>query len=122
MEEWGGDIISVPVSALNGDNIDTLLEMILLVAEMEELTANPNRRAIGVVIEAELDVGRGSVATVLVQNGTLRIGDSVVIGTAYGKIRAMTNDRGKRVKSGPSTAVKLPVYPKCRRLGNKCLW
>lgn len=108
MEEWGGDIISVPVSALNGDNIDTLLEMILLVAEMEELTANPNRRAIGVVIEAELDVGRGSVATVLVQNGTLRIGDSVVIGTAYGKIRAMTNDRGKRVKiAGPSTAVEI---------------
>ncbi|HZJ76274.1 MAG TPA: translation initiation factor IF-2 [Oscillospiraceae bacterium] len=108
MEEWGGDTISVPVSALNGDNIDVLLEMILLVAEMEELTANPNRRAIGVVIEAELDVGRGSVATVLVQNGTLKIGDSVVIGTAYGKIRAMTNDRGKRVKTaGPSTAVEI---------------
>ncbi len=108
MEEWGGDVISVPVSALRGDNIDTLLEMILLVAEMEELTANPDRKAMGVVIEAELDVGKGSVATILVQNGTLEIGDSVVIGTAYGKIRAMTNDRGQRVKmAGPSTAVEI---------------
>lgn len=108
IEEWGGDIISVPVSALSGDNIETLLEMILLVAEIEELTANPNRKAMGVVIEAKLDVGRGSVATVLVQNGTLKIGDSVVIGTAYGKIRAMMNDKGKRVKTaGPSTAVEI---------------
>lgn len=108
IEEWGGDIISVPVSALSGDNIETLLEMILLVAEIEELTANPDRKAMGVVIEAKLDVGRGSVATVLVQNGTLKIGDSVVIGTAYGKIRAMMNDKGKRVKTaGPSTAVEI---------------
>lgn len=108
IEEWGGDVISVPVSALKGDNIDTLLEMILLVAEMEELKANPNRGAIGTVIEAELDVGKGAVATVLVQNGSLKIGDSVVIGTAYGRIRAMTNDKGKRVKiAGPSTAVEI---------------
>lgn len=108
IEEWGGDVISVPVSALSGDNIETLLEMVLLVAEVEELTANPNRKAIGIVIEARLDVGRGSVATVLVQNGTLKIGDSVVIGTAYGKIRAMMNDKGKRVKTaGPSTAVEI---------------
>lgn len=108
IEDWGGDVIAVPVSALNRDNIDTLLEMILLVAEVEELTANPNRKALGVVIEAELDVGKGSVATVLVQNGTLKVGDSVVIGTAYGKIRAMMNDKGKRVKTaGPSTAVEI---------------
>lgn len=108
IEEWGGDVISVPVSALSGDNIEALLEMILLVAEIEELTANPNRNAMGVVIEAKLDVGKGSVATVLVQNGTLRIGDAVVIGTAYGKIRAMMNDKGKRVKvAGPSTAVEI---------------
>lgn len=108
IEEWGGDVISVPVSALNGENIDSLLEMILLVAEMEEFKANPNRKAIGTVIEAQLDVGKGSVATVLVQNGTLKIGDSVVIGTAYGRIRAMMNDKGKRVKiAGPSTAVEI---------------
>lgn len=108
IEEWGGDVISVPVSALTGDNIDTLLEMILLVAEMEELKANPNRKAIGTVVEAELDVGKGAIATVLVQNGTLKIGDSVVIGTAFGRIRAMTNDKGKRVKTaGPSTAVEI---------------
>lgn len=108
IEEWGGDIISVPVSAMTGENIDTLLEMILLVAEMEELKANPNRNAIGTVIEAQLDVGKGSVATILVQNGTLRIGDSVVIGTTHGRIRAMMNDKGKRVKiAGPSTAVEI---------------
>lgn len=108
IEDWGGDVIAVPVSALNRDNIDTLLEMILLVAEVEELKANPNRKALGVVIEAELDVGKGSVATVLVQNGTLKVGDSVVIGTAYGKIRAMMNDKGKRVRTaGPSTAVEI---------------
>lgn len=108
IEDWGGDVISVPVSALNGDNIETLLEMILLVAEIEELTANPNRDATGVVIEAKLDVGKGSVATVLVQNGTLKTGDSVVIGTTYGKVRAMMNDKGKGVKAaGPSTAVEI---------------
>ncbi|MBU5677461.1 translation initiation factor IF-2 [Alkaliphilus sp. MSJ-5] len=108
IEEWGGDVISVPVSALNGENIDTLLEMILLVAEMEEFKANPNRKAIGTVIEAQLDVGKGSVATILIQNGTLKIGDSVVIGTTHGRIRAMMNDKGKRVNvAGPSTAVEI---------------
>lgn len=108
IEEWGGNVISVPVSALQGTNIDELLEMILLAAEMEELKANPNRNAIGTVVEAQLDKGRGAVATVLVQNGTLRVGDSVVIGTTYGRIRAMVNDKGKRVKTaGPSTAVEI---------------
>ncbi len=108
VEEWGGEVISVPVSALSGENIDTLLEMILLVAEMEELKANPERNAVGIVIEAELNVGKGSTATVLIQNGTLKIGDSVVIGTTHGRIRAMINDKGKRVKkAGPSTAVEI---------------
>ncbi|KAB3531338.1 translation initiation factor IF-2 [Alkaliphilus serpentinus] len=108
IEEWGGDIISVAVSALQGINIDELLEMILLVAEVEELKANPNRDAIGVVIEAQLDKGRGSVATILVQKGTLKVGDSVVIGNTYGRVRAMVNDKGKRVKiAPPSTAVEI---------------
>lgn len=108
IEEWGGDVIAVAVSALQGLNIDELLEMILLVAEMEELKANPNRRAVGTVVEAELDKGRGAVATILVQNGTLKVGDSVVIGTSHGRIRAMVNDKGKRVKiAGPSTAVEI---------------
>jgi translation initiation factor IF-2 len=103
-EEWGGDTIFVPVSALRGDGIDELLEMILLVAEMQELKANPNKRARGVVIEAKLDKGRGAVATVLVQNGTLQVGDAVVAGNYFGKIRAMMNDRGRRVKSAPPAA------------------
>lgn len=108
IEEWGGDIISVAVSALQGTNIDELLEMILLVAEVEEFKANPNRNAVGVVIEAQLDKGRGSVATVLVQNGTLKVGDSVVIGNTYGRIRAMINDKGKPVRiATPSTAVEI---------------
>ncbi len=111
IEEWGGDVISIPVSAHNKTNIDTLLEMILLVSEMEELKANPNRKAIGIVVEAELDRGRGPVATVLVQNGTLRVGDSVVIGTTYGRIRAMINDKGKRVQRAlPATAVEITGF------------
>ncbi|WP_089970103.1 translation initiation factor IF-2 [Lihuaxuella thermophila] len=100
-EEWGGDTIFVPVSALKGEGIDDLLEMILLVAEVQELKANPNKRARGVVLEAELDKGRGAVATVLVQNGTLKVGDGVVVGNYFGKIRAMINDRGRRVKAAP---------------------
>lgn len=100
-EEWGGDTIYVPVSALKGDGIDELLEMVLLVAEMQELKANPNKRARGVVIEAELDKGRGAVATVLVQNGTLKVGDVIVAGNYFGKVRAMINDRGRRVKEAP---------------------
>ncbi len=108
IEEFGGDVISVPVSALQRTNIDSLLEMILLVSEMEELKANPNRKATGIVVEAKLDKGRGAVATVLVQNGTLKIGDSVVIGNTCGRIRAMINDKGKNVKTAkPSTAIEI---------------
>ncbi|WP_250672821.1 translation initiation factor IF-2 [Paraclostridium ghonii] len=108
VEDWGGDVISVPVSARQNTNIDTLLEMILLVAEMEELKANPDKRAVGTVIEAQLDKGRGPVATVLVQGGTLKVGDPIVAGTASGKVRAMINDKGRRVRvAGPSTAVEI---------------
>ena len=108
VEDWGGDVISVPVSALKKEGIDTLLEMILLVSEVEELKANPNKRAVGTVVEAELDKGRGPVATVLVQGGTLKVGDPVVCGAASGKVRAMINSKGKRVKqAGPSTAVEI---------------
>ena len=97
-EEWGGDTIMVPVSALNGDNLDTLLEMILLVAEVEDLSANPDRSARGTVIEAHLDKAKGPVATLLIQNGTLRVGDILVAGSSLGKVRAMVDDRGKRVQ------------------------
>ncbi|MFD2212810.1 translation initiation factor IF-2 [Metabacillus endolithicus] len=107
-EAWGGDTIFVPVSALTGDGIDDLLEMILLVTEVEELKANPNRRATGTVIEAQLDKGRGSVATLLVQNGTLRVGDPIVVGNTFGRVRAMVNDLGRRVKeAAPSTPVEI---------------
>lgn len=107
-EAWGGDTIFVPVSALTGDGIDDLLEMILLVTEVEELKANPNRRATGTVIEAQLDKGRGSVATLLVQNGTLRVGDPIVVGNTFGRVRAMVNDIGRRVKeAAPSTPVEI---------------
>ena len=107
-EEWGGDTICVPVSALKGENIDTLLEMVLLVADLKELKSNPNRLAKGTVIESQLDKGRGPVATVLVQNGTLKIGDVIVAGTAVGKVRAMMDDKGKRVKkAGPSVPVEI---------------
>lgn len=107
-EAWGGDTIFVPVSALKGEGIDALLEMILLVSEVEEWKANPKRRATGSVIEAQLDKGRGSVATLLVQNGTLRVGDPIVVGNTYGRVRAMVNDLGRRVKeAGPSTPVEV---------------
>ncbi len=107
-EEWGGDVICVPVSAVTGMGIDDLLENILLVAEMKELRANPNRRAKGIVIEAKLDKGRGPVATILVQNGTLNNGDIVIAGTAVGRVRAMTDHAGKKVKSaGPSVPVEI---------------
>ncbi|MBD1380053.1 translation initiation factor IF-2 [Metabacillus arenae] len=107
-EAWGGDTIFVPVSALNGDGIDELLEMILLVSEVEEYKANPVRRATGTVIEAQLDKGRGSVATLLVQNGTLNVGDPIVVGNTFGRVRAMVNDLGRRVKvAGPSTPVEI---------------
>ncbi|WHI76651.1 translation initiation factor IF-2 [Staphylococcus epidermidis] len=107
-EDWGGDTIFVPLSALSGDGIDDLLEMIGLVAEVQELKANPNKQAVGTVIEAELDKSRGPVASLLVQNGTLNVGDAIVVGNTYGRIRAMVNDLGKRIKSaGPSTPVEI---------------
>ncbi|MBC6475525.1 MAG: translation initiation factor IF-2 [Hormoscilla sp. GM102CHS1] len=107
-EEWGGETIMVPVSASEGENLDTLLEMILLVAEIEELSANPDRVAKGTVIEAHLDKAKGPVATLLVQNGTLRVGDTLLAGAAIGKIRAMIDDRGQRVETaGPSCAVEV---------------
>ena len=107
-EEWGGDTITVPVSALKNEGIDELLEMIVLLAEMQELKANPNRNAVGTVVEAQLDKGKGPVATVLVQKGTLRVGDMVVCGSASGRIRAMFDDKGKNVKkAGPSIPVAI---------------
>ncbi len=107
-EDWGGDTTMVPVSALKGENLDELLEMIVLVAEVEELSANPNRPAKGTIIEAHLDKTRGPVATLLVQNGTLRIGDSIVAGAVFGKIRAMVDDRGEKVEeASPSFAVEI---------------
>ncbi|MFI2129680.1 translation initiation factor IF-2 [Lysinibacillus fusiformis] len=107
-EAWGGETIFVPISALKGEGIDTLLEMILLVAEVGELKANPDRLALGTVIEAQLDKGRGSVATLLVQDGTLKVGDPIVVGHTFGRVRAMVNDKGRRVKeAGPSTPVEI---------------
>ena len=107
-EEWGGDTVMVAVSAISGENLETLLEMILLVAEVEDLYANPDRSARGTVIEAHLDKAKGPVATLLIQNGTLRVGDTLVAGSALGKVRAMVDDRGQRVKQAdPSFAVEV---------------
>ena len=107
-EDWGGDTIFVPVSAHTREGLDTLLEMILLVSEVKELKANPNRKARGLVIEAQLDKGRGPVATVLVQKGTLHVGDAVAAGSCHGRVRAMIDDKGRRVKeAGPSTPVEI---------------
>ena len=107
-EEWGGDAIIVPISAKQNIGIDKLLEMVLFVAEYQNLKANPKRKASGSIIEAKLDKGVGAVASVLVQNGTLHVGDYVVVGTCTGKIRAMMNDKNERIKSvGPSTAVQI---------------
>ena len=107
-EEWGGDVICVPVSAVTHEGIDTLLEMVLLTADMRELKANPSRRARGTVIEAQLDKGRGPVATVLVQNGTLHAGDVMIAGTSVGRVRVMTDDKGRKLKeAGPSTPVEI---------------
>ena len=107
-EDWGGDTICVPVSAKTGENLDSLLEMILLTAEMQELTADPNRKSKGTVIEAKLDKGRGAVASLLIQNGTLHVGDSILVGSTYGRIRAMFDDMGKKIKSaGPSIPVEV---------------
>ncbi|MFL0504614.1 translation initiation factor IF-2 [Ureibacillus sp. 179-F W5.1 NHS] len=119
-EDWGGDTIFVPISALKGEGIDTLLEMILLVSEVAELKANPNRSAIGTVIEAQLDKGRGSVATLLVQDGTLRVGDPIVVGHAYGRVRAMVNDIGRRVKeAGPATPVEITGINEVPQAGDR---
>ncbi|WP_411170542.1 translation initiation factor IF-2 [Clostridium sp. MB05] len=107
-EDWGGDTICVPVSAKTGDNLEQLLEMVLLTAEMAEFKADPKRKAKGTVIEAQLDKGRGPVATLLVQNGTLHVGDSILVGSTYGRIRAMFDDKGKSIKSaGPSIPVEI---------------
>ena len=107
-EDWGGDTICVPVSAKEGQNIDQLLEMVILTAEIQELKANPNRKAKGTVIEAKLDKGRGPVASLLVQSGTLSVGDSILVGSTYGRVRAMFDDEGKKIKSaGPSIPVEI---------------
>ena len=117
-EEWGGDVIMVPVSAKQKQGINDLLENILLVAEVMELKANPNRKAYGVVIEAQLDKGRGAVCTVLVQKGSLRVGDTVLAGTAYGKVRAMTNERGEKVKvARPSMPVEILGFSEVPQAG-----
>lgn len=119
-EDWGGDVITVPVSAIKKEGLDELLEMILLVSEMSELKANPNRKAVGTIIEAELDKGRGPVATVLIQKGTLRIGDSIIAGTASGRVRAMIDSYGKRVKkASPSTAVEILGLSEVPQAGDK---
>ena len=119
-EAWGGDTIFVPISALKGEGIDELLEMILLTAEVGELKANPTRSAIGSVIEAQLDRGRGAIATLLVQDGTLRVGDPIVVGHAYGRVRAMVNDIGRRVKeAGPSTPVEITGLNEVPQAGDR---
>src|SRR5699024_4812143 len=105
---WGSDTIFVPISAINGEGIDDLLEMIILVDEVQELTANPNLVAYGTVIDAKLDKGRGSVATLLVQDGTLNLGQPLVVGNTHGRVRTMVSDLGERVKqAGPSTPVDI---------------
>lgn len=119
-EDWGGDTITVPVSAKSKLGIDELLEMVLLTAEMQELKANPARKAKGTVVEAKLDKGRGAVATLLVQNGTLHVGDSILVGTTYGKIRAMFDDKGKKTKiAGPSIPVEVLGLSEVPSAGDK---
>lgn len=119
-EDWGGDTICVPISALNNEGIDDLLEMVLLVAEMKELKANPDRPAQGIVVEAELDKNRGPVATILVQTGTLRTGDSVVVGTVYGRVRAMFDEAGEAVSAaGPARPVGLLGLSDVPRAGDR---
>lgn len=119
-EDWGGDTICVPVSAKSGEGLDTLLEMVILTSEMEELKADPERKAKGTVIEAKLDKGRGAVATLLVQNGTLRSGDSLLVGSTYGRIRAMFDDKGKKIKkAGPSIPVEILGLSEVPAAGDK---
>lgn len=120
VEDWGGDVICVPVSAHTKEGIDTLLEMVLLTAEMQELKANANRSARGTVIESKLDKGRGAVASLLVQNGTLHVGDSIAVGSTYGRIRAMFDDKGKKIKSaGPSIPVEILGLSEVPAAGDK---
>ncbi|HDR6220431.1 TPA: translation initiation factor IF-2 [Bacillus anthracis] len=119
-EAWGGDTIFVPISAIQGEGIDNLLEMILLISEVEEYKANPNRYATGTVIEAQLDKGKGTIATLLVQNGTLRVGDPIVVGTSFGRVRAMVSDIGRRVKvAGPSTPVEITGLNEVPQAGDR---
>lgn len=119
-EDWGGDTICVPVSAHTKEGIDNLLEMVLLSAEMLELKSSPNRKARGTVVEAQLDKGRGAVATLIVQNGTLNVGDSIVVGTSYGRIRAMFNDKGKNIKlAGPAMAAEILGLSEVPEAGDK---
>ncbi|HHY79561.1 MAG TPA: translation initiation factor IF-2 [Thermoanaerobacter sp.] len=121
-EEWGGNTICVPVSAKKNIGIDNLLEMILLVAEMEDLKANPNKPARGTIIEAKLEKGKGPVATVIVQNGTLQIGDAILAGTVYGKVRAMFDDRGRRIKkAGPSMPVEVLGFSEVPEAGDNLI-
>ncbi len=121
-EAWGGDTITVPVSARTKMGLNTLLEMVLLQADVLELRANPDRKAKGTIIEAQLDKGRGPVATVLVQNGTLHIGDPIVAGVAFGKVRAMMDDKGRRVKeAGPSTAVEVLGFNEVPSAGDEMI-
>jgi len=120
IEEYGGDVICVPVSARRGTGIDDLLEMILLVAEVQEIKANPNRPATGVIIEAKLEKNTGPTATVLIQQGTLKMGDNIVVGALSGKVRAMFNDRGKRIqKAPPSTPVSILGLPEVPQAGDR---
>ena len=121
-EEWGGDTIMVPVSAKTGEGVEKLLESILLLAEMKELKANPNRAAKGTIVEARLDKGRGPVATVLVQNGTLKVGDFMVAGTAVGRIRAMVDDKGRDIKkAGPSTPASVLGFTEVPNAGDQLM-
>lgn len=120
IEEWGGDVIAVPVSAKTGEGLDKLLEMVLLVSEVLELKANPNRLGIGTVIEAKVVKGRGTVATIILEKGTMRVGDPVVAGTTHGKVKALYNDKGKKVKQiGPSTTVEIDGLNEMTQAGEK---
>lgn len=120
IEEWGGEVICVPVSAIKGDGIDTLLEMVLLVAEMLELKANPNRPGIGTILEAKVDKGRGTVATALIETGNIQVGDPVIAGTTYGRVRAMFNHLGKKVKvAGPATCIEITGLNEVPQAGDK---
>ena len=120
IEEWGGDVIAVPVSAKTGEGLDKLLEMVLLVAEVLELKANPNRPGVGTVIEAKMVKGRGSVATIILEKGTMTVGDPVVAGTTFGKVKALYNDKGKKVKQiGPSTTVEIDGLSDIPQAGEK---